>query len=408
MHKLGHRVAALSAVGVLGLAAAACGSSSKSGSTATTAAGGSGAAAPTTAASSDVVTAIANLTGQGTTVSLNASTLMALTSLGIAPTPFGTAQLSGTNITFPITSGYAEIHSDKSFKPGYVVGSIQHFGSGLTLTKGSTVVTASDFVVDPGNSMLYATIGGKPDVPLASLDGTGLQVSTPSGTVHLDGTNVELTQAAADALNSAFGTTALKGGISLGIAHIVATGTANTYTDKVTEVSRLTGTSTSVDLNSATLGALTSLGVTPGTIGTATLSGSTITFPITGGFAGIHSDKSAKPGEIVGSVIHQGSGLSLKKGTTEVDTTDYVVNPGTSMLYATVSAGGKVLGYDIPLYFLDGSAVQASMVNGTVHLDGTKVELTSTAASALNSAFGTNALTAGTPIGIAHLILAGS
>ncbi|MGH3599546.1 MAG: hypothetical protein ACRDQH_04595 [Pseudonocardiaceae bacterium] len=355
-----------------------------------------------------MVTAIAHLTGQGTTISLDANTVKALTSLGVTPSPFGTATLNGTNITFPITSGYAEIHQDKSFKPGYVVGSIQHDGAGLTLTKGSTVVTISNFVVDPGNSMLYGTVGGKPDVPIATLDGSALQVTTPGGAVHLDGTNVKLTDTAASALDKAFGTTAIMPGLSLGIAHIVATGTANTYTDKVTEVSRLTGTSTSVDLDAKTLAALTSLGVKPATVGSATLTGTTISFPITGGFAGIHSDKSAQPGYIVGSIIHQASGLSLTKGSTTVTTSDYVVNPGTSMLYATVSAGGKTLGYNVPLFFLDGSKVQTSMVNGTVHLDGTEVELTAAAASALNSAFGTNALMPNTPIGVAHIIVAGS
>ena len=123
------------------------------------------------------MTAIPDLTGQGTTVSLDASTLAALTSLGVKPAPYGTATLSGTDITFPITGGYAEIHSDKSFKPGYVIGSIEHDGSGLTLSKGATVVTLENFVVDPGNSMLYGTVGGKPGIPLAFLDGSDLQVS---------------------------------------------------------------------------------------------------------------------------------------------------------------------------------------------------------------------------------------
>ena len=41
-------------------------------------------------------------------------------------------------MTFPITSGYAEIHSDKGFKPGYIEGSMEHDGSGLALTAGKT------------------------------------------------------------------------------------------------------------------------------------------------------------------------------------------------------------------------------------------------------------------------------
>jgi hypothetical protein len=45
----------------------------------------------------------------------------------------------------------------------HIEGSIDHRGSGLTLTTGTTVVTLSDFVVDPGNSYLYASVNGVPD-----------------------------------------------------------------------------------------------------------------------------------------------------------------------------------------------------------------------------------------------------
>jgi hypothetical protein len=382
----------------LGLAAAACGSANSSASSPTTS-NGAGAGA-TTGTTVDTVTAIPSLTGAGTTVSLDAGTLAALTSLGVKPAPFGTATLSGTNLTFPITGGYAEIHTDKSFKPGYVIGSIEHDGSGLTLTKGSTVVTLENFVVDPGNSVLYATVGGAPGFPLATLDGSDLQVSVQGATVHLDGTKVELTPQAASALNQKFGTSAVKAGLELGVAHIAATGTANQYKDTATEISRVTGEHTSVDLNAATLGALTQLGVTPGTIGSATLSGTTVTFPITGGVAVIHSDKSYQPGYIDGAILHQGSGLRFTKGSTTVDVTDFVVDPGDSLLYATV---GKT--YNFPLFFLDGSQVQVSQSGGAVHLDGTKVELTPEAASALNAAFGTTALKPYTLVGIAHLVV---
>ena len=400
MAKFSKAIGAIALAGGIGLTAAACGSSSNATS-----------APPTTLnpsappATGDTVTTIAHLTGQGTTVSLDAGTLQALTSLGVKPAPYGTATLSGTNITFPITTGYAEIHSDKSFKPGYIVGSVEHDGSGVTLTKGSTTVTLSNFVIDPGNSMLYGTVGGKPDVPLFFLDGSNLQVSTPNGTVHLDGTKVELTSTAASALDQAFGTTAVKPGLVLGIAHIVATGDVTTYNDKATEFSRLNGQSTSVDLDPGTLQALTSLGVKPAPTGTASLSGATIKFPITGGVAVVHSDKSVKPGYIDGVVLHQGSGLSLTKGSTTIDATDFVVNPGNSMLYASLPA---LKMYNFPLFFLDGSNLQVSQSGGAVHLDGTKVELTPQAATALNQAFGTTALKPYTLIGVAHLVVSGS
>ena len=62
---------------------------------------------------------------------------------------------------------------------------------------------------------------------------------------------------------------------------------------------------------------------------------STVSVPITGGFAAIHSDKNYKPGYIAGNVIHQGSGLRFSKGNQSIEVTDFVVDPGASILIAT-------------------------------------------------------------------------
>src|SRR5207253_9445191 len=136
----------------------------------------------------DMVTAIPSLSGVGTSVTLDAGTAAALTSLGVAIAPSGSATFDAatSTITFPITAGYAEIHSDLSTKPGWILGSVDHARSGFTLTAGSTVVALSDFVVDPGNSILYGTVGATPMVPLLTLDGTNVKVSTADGNVVLD------------------------------------------------------------------------------------------------------------------------------------------------------------------------------------------------------------------------------
>ncbi|MEA2702721.1 MAG: hypothetical protein QOD63_666, partial [Actinomycetota bacterium] len=132
-----------------------------------------------------MVTSIPSLSGVGTSVKLDAGTAAALTSLGVAIAPSGSATFDAatSTITFPITSGYAEIHSDLSHKPGYILGSVDHAGSGFTLTAGPTKVALSDFVVDPGNSLLYGTVGGAPMVPLLDLDGTNVKVGTENGNV---------------------------------------------------------------------------------------------------------------------------------------------------------------------------------------------------------------------------------
>ncbi|MDQ6837782.1 MAG: hypothetical protein M3137_05445 [Actinomycetota bacterium] len=402
------RLAAVALVGGLALAAGACGSSSstKPSGQAPSSSAPSGSAAPT----ADKVTALPTLTGKGTTVTLNTQTAAALTSLKVMVAPSGMATATktaggDTAVTFPITSGYAEIHSDTSHKPGNIVGSIQHYGSGLTFTGGGKSLNVSDFVVDPGNSMLYATVGGKPDIPLLTLDGTAVKAGMAGGDVTLDGTVAKLTATAAMALDSTFGTTAVTPGLPLGTVHLDLAGTPNMYSDKTTEISRVDGQTTSVALDAGTAAALKSLGVAVAPEGKATFdsASSTIGFPITGGFAAIHSDKSYQPGYIDGVLIHQGSGITFSKGGKSLAITDFVVDPGGSTLSGTV--GGKV---GVPIATLNGAPLQVTTPGGTVHLDGTIVNLTPTAAMALDTTFGTTAVKPGLPLGVAHIIVAGS
>lgn len=358
-----------------------------------------------------MVTVIPALSGVGTSVKVDSGTAAALTSLGVKLGVSGTATFDATTstATFPITSGYAEIYNDHSHKPGWIQGSIQHDGSGLTLTAGATAVGLSNFVVDPGNSVLYGTVGGKPSIPLLTLDGAAVAVSKDSaGDVVLDGTVAKLTDTAASALNAAFKTDAIKAGLPLGTVHLVAKGTPVTYnasTDKVTTVSRLSGVSTAVKLDANTATALQGLGVAVAPVGSATFDAptSTVTFPITGGIAAIHADLGFKPGYIEGSIVHQGSGLSFTKGSTTVTVSDFVVDPGDSILTATV--GGTP---SVPLLSLDGTNVKVSMDGSNVVLDGTVARLTDTAATALNGAFSTTAFKAGLALGTVHLIAATS
>lgn len=386
---------ATAVVGILAIAGTACGSKSSSSSE------GAHSQAP------DTVTAIPSLSGVGTSVALDSGTAAALKSLGVTVAPAGSATFdaASSTVTFPITSGYAEIHSDHSHMPGYILGSIQHAGSGLTLSAGATKVALSDFVVDPGNSMLYGTVGGQPKVPLLFLDGTNVKVGTDQGNVVLDGTVAKLTATAANALNTAFKTSAVSAGLPLGVVHLVAKGAATTYTDKTTSISRLSGQSTSVALDPSTAGALKSLNVSVAPVGSATFDAatSTVAFPITGGFAAIHSDRSYKPGYISGSVLHEASGLKFSAGTKSLEVTDFVVDPGNSVLTAT--AGGKP---GVPLLFLDGTDVKVTPQGGGVVLDGTVAKLTSTAAQALNTTFGVTAFKEGLPLGVVHLVAAGN
>jgi hypothetical protein len=342
-------------------------------------------------------------------VRIDAGTADALKSLGVALAPIGTASFDAatSTITFPITSGYAEIHSDPAAKPGYIQGSIAHEDSGFSLTAGSTKVELSDFVVDPGNSMLYGTVGGTPKVPLLFLDGTNVKVgSDGSGNVVLEGTVAKLTDTAAGALNKAFNVTALKAGIPLGSVRLVAKGSPSTYdavADKTARISRLDGKSTSVTLDAGTAQALQTLGVAVAPTGSAKFDSatSTVSFPITGGYAAIHSDLGYKPGYIVGTVLHEASGLRFSKGGKSIEVTDFVVDPGNSIL--TASSGGKS---GIPLLSLDGTGVKVTMEGSDVVLQGTVAKLTAPGAAAMNTTFGVSDFKEGLPLGVVRLVAA--
>lgn len=391
------------------LALAACGNNA----TGNAINNGGGTTAASASASGDQITAIPSLKGDGTTIILDKGTVSALTSLGLTLAPAGNAAFDAAKgeITFPITSGYAEIHSDKSAKPGYVQGSIQHEGSGFTLTGGGTVVTLGEFVVDPGSSRLFGSVrvGDSPamvDVPLLDLDGSGLEITKPGGKVQLFGTVAKLTDTAAQALNTVFKTDKLAAGLPLGVVRLVADATgASPYpaSDIAASIPRLDGQGTSVLLDAGTMGALKGLGVSVAPSGSGksemVMGKPAVTFPITNGFVVIHKDKTYKPGYIAGIVVHEGSGLTFSAGGKALSVGDFEVDPGSSTL--TASVNGKP---GFPLLALDGSKVEVQVDGGLPVLFGTVAALTEQAAQALNTTFGTDALTAGTPLGVVRLV----
>jgi hypothetical protein len=170
------------------------------------------------------------LTGQTTSVALDPGFVSALGSLKLTPGLIGGAKMSGTTVSFPITGGNATIYKKGSVKP-YVQGTIEHNGSGLTLTGGGTTVKLQNFVIDPGNNSKLTgqvSVGTTTmnNVKLFDLDGSTLKTPTisSSGVATLTGTRVLISSAAAGLLNKTFKTTAVKAGTLVGIATIKATG----------------------------------------------------------------------------------------------------------------------------------------------------------------------------------------
>src|SRR6195952_2249590 len=119
-----------------------------------------------------------------------------------------------------------------------------------------------------------------------------------------------------------------------------AASTSSTPTP-VASIPNLTGVDTEVTVDSGFLAALKTLGLTPGVLGTATLSSAgVLAFPITGGNVKYYDPTQSYRPYVQGSISHEGSGLSLTGGGIEVDLTNFTVDPGTSKLYGDVAANG--------------------------------------------------------------------
>ncbi|MFC5140092.1 hypothetical protein ACFPK1_17760 [Actinomycetospora rhizophila] len=200
--------------------------------------------------------------------------------------------------------------------------------------------------------------------------------------------------------------TLVSGVAALALAGVTA-GTA-TAAEPIATIPDLTGQSSSVRLDPGFTDALGQLQVEPGTIGDATLEDGSVTFPITGGNVTVYRPGDADP-YVQGRIEHDGSGLSLTKGDTKVELTDFVIDPGNpATLSGKVSAGGQTLAESAVLFDLDGSTLQPITTDaaaGTATLTGTTVRLSQDAAAALNQAFGTQAIQGGLTIGVATIVV---
>jgi hypothetical protein len=204
-------LAALAAAAMLALGAAACGDDDSS---------AAAASAPKPIAQID------SLSGQATEVKLDAGFVEALGTLELTPAPIGAGKITKAGVArFPISGGNVTYYKPGSVAP-FVQGEIDHDGSGLSLTGGGKTVELTDFVVDPGASVLTGKVSvdgavAAESAPLFFLDGRTLQpLRTEGATAVLEGTTVKLKDEAATLLNDTFGTDALAGGLVIGVAKI--------------------------------------------------------------------------------------------------------------------------------------------------------------------------------------------
>ncbi|RYJ01777.1 MAG: hypothetical protein EON52_20845, partial [Actinomycetales bacterium] len=165
------------------------------------------------------------LSGEDTAIALDKGFTDALTSLKLTPGVVGTAKLTDGSLVFPITGGNVTYYKPGTAKP-YVIGQVQHEGSGLSLTAGDTKVELTNFNVDPGISRVYGdvTVNGKVAATSAflfQLRGATLKpLQTEGDTAILEGTKVFISPVAAGLLNDTFGTDAVTDQLLVGVAKI--------------------------------------------------------------------------------------------------------------------------------------------------------------------------------------------
>ncbi|MEJ7834313.1 MAG: hypothetical protein WKF79_15470 [Nocardioides sp.] len=172
------------------------------------------------------VAVIEALSGDTTAIALDKGFTDALTSLKLTPGVTGDAKLTDQgSLVFPITGGNVSVFTPGEVSP-YVIGQVQHEGSGLSLTAGDTTVELTNFNVDPGVSRVYGDVSVNGELAVASaylfkLDGRTLKpLETKGNQAILQGTKVEISDVAAPLLNDTFKTDAVKPGLLVGIATI--------------------------------------------------------------------------------------------------------------------------------------------------------------------------------------------
>ena len=145
------------------------------------------------------VAVIEALQGETTAVKLDQGFTDALASLKL--TPGVAAPPSSPTDRWSSRSPVATSRcSSPGSVPNYVVGQIQHEGSGFTLTAGDTEVTIGNLNVDPGVSVVYGDVlvNGEPaasSVPIFDLNGSTLNpLETKGNTAILQGTQVKISE----------------------------------------------------------------------------------------------------------------------------------------------------------------------------------------------------------------------
>jgi hypothetical protein len=304
-------------------------------------------------------TAKANPIASGSTsLFLNKGVVNVLKKNGVKVAPIRPAKVQRGAVAFPITGG--------QLNPSTAVGTIRHSG-GLRFQAGKKRLVARNFTVRTGKGNVLVARVGKANVRLLTVDLKRARVGRNGLGINVTRVKVALTGAAANALNKTFRVRLFKRGLVLGSV-VVKTQPGS--------VGLAAQGSTDLTLDPVAAGALTSLGISVAPIDPAAVTpAGDIAFPITGGRA----DTST----FAGAIRHSG-GISLTKGATVVNLTDFTINvDGDPDLTAILNGGDRVSILDLDL-----SALTVDVTGRNITLGNASAALTAGAASALSGAFG--------------------
>lgn len=348
-----------------------------------------------------------------TSVTLSSSLVTALNSLNVQALGFGGTAITNGVASFSITGGAVDLRATRL--------EVLHSG-GLTFRAGGTEVSLTDFTISNLGAETVLTgvviVNGNlvARAPLFSLTVGSVETGRRPGRSQLrvNDVSVNLTQAAADALNQAFNVSAFSADINIGTAQVDAffnRGSGN-IRERILPIqpadnsdSLFPGATqdvlpqgkTSVALSENLVNALDTLNVRASGFGSTRINDGVADFLITGGATDLDTTKV--------EIAHAG-GLTLRAGRTRVSLTDFVItNLGDRTRLTGAVVVNNSLVNRLPLFNLQIGSLGTSSSEGATNLDiaDVGVRLTRRAANALNQAFGVSAFQAGFEIGTAQV-----
>jgi hypothetical protein len=250
-----------------------------------------------------------------TMLQVDRGTARVLNRAGVRVDLLGPARTGRSGLTFPATGG--------AIDPRTLRGAVDHTG-GLRFRAGGRAVdlTQLRYTIGARSSTLSAVVGGS-RLTIMRLNLRRARVASDGPlTKSARRITATLTGGAARALNRAFDVRLFAGGLRIG--------TVRTEVELADAV--LAGGDTTLALDAGAADALRSLGITPGVVGAARAGDAGLAFPITGGRVDART--------LAGEIAHSG-GISLTRGDTRVELTDFVIGiDDTPALSALV--GGSV------------------------------------------------------------------